>query len=670
MPGSSQYVRNAGSNLSSVDLSGCRSVSDLAIKHLVNLCGPSLVSVNLAWTGVGCVVLLLLAGLSLKAVQQEVYQADTDWIAPAEFFVGRRSDVDDEFGKAALAEWNNSKMPSRIEAIEKEFSESLQLEVSSELCVFEDRVFQWGQDGVTSKNPQMKAEDDKETRFVMAEIDKELRDWTSHGDVEDGGIEGQDQCSEEAEIDEAIRAWDKGQAVQETCGQAAEPVAQAGEDLDLLTPSTECEGDVTQVDCCISTGGESGFMSELPEGTEPTQLSDKAIKIPCCDVIGAETSCEATSQSDFRVLSREDSKADALNSPRTSCNELHPAQSRPAPSPPNSTFLPESLRVKVAWPEADPERLENTTHVCELNKTGTEFQDRMAGVDHSGEGAFANRNTHASQMRLAITTEALTGQEFVTLEETPDSGQKVDLHPKEVVASERLSGADIDNPVTVTCGGIATEHTAMATPSSRCNCGEQDSDTCEHAPSKEGTTRLVEESDITPRILQKDHQTFRVDTHSSVVFQELRNYRNAEQKEISPDPHRELQNSQTSTTVINESSEHQITDDTEQDRVFCSKIQSLDLSSISFHSQSLGSHCLNVFSQANRCLKKLALSWSGLDDSTLVSVLQNQPELESLSVVRHSLFVEHITRAALRFIDPVVFFGQPAVQEAISMWVQ
>ena len=60
----------AGKSLTSVDLSGCQSLTTNAIRNLVELCGPSLVSVSFAWTSIGCIGLLFLAGLDTATVDR------------------------------------------------------------------------------------------------------------------------------------------------------------------------------------------------------------------------------------------------------------------------------------------------------------------------------------------------------------------------------------------------------------------------------------------------------------------------------------------------------------------------------------------------------------------------------------------------------------------------
>ncbi|XP_048580508.1 uncharacterized protein LOC5516976 [Nematostella vectensis] len=74
----SQRALHAGSCLSSIDISGCQHLTSTSIKHLVELCGPTLTTVNVAWTGVGCVALLHLAGLDSKSFVNVVEKADPE----------------------------------------------------------------------------------------------------------------------------------------------------------------------------------------------------------------------------------------------------------------------------------------------------------------------------------------------------------------------------------------------------------------------------------------------------------------------------------------------------------------------------------------------------------------------------------------------------------------
>lgn len=70
---------------------------------------------------------------------------------------------------------------------------------------------------------------------------------------------------------------------------------------------------------------------------------------------------------------------------------------------------------------------------------------------------------------------------------------------------------------------------------------------------------------------------------------------------------------------------------------YAPKITSLDVSSISFHSSALGSACLKFFSKANSHLKEFSITWSLLDDDTLIYMLKNEPELLELNLVSFPL---------------------------------
>ena len=71
-PKASHNSLQAGKSLISVHISGCRSLTSHAICNLVTLCGPSLHSVSFAWTNIGCIALLFLAGLDASSVERYI----------------------------------------------------------------------------------------------------------------------------------------------------------------------------------------------------------------------------------------------------------------------------------------------------------------------------------------------------------------------------------------------------------------------------------------------------------------------------------------------------------------------------------------------------------------------------------------------------------------------
>lgn len=66
-----------GCHLTSVDISGCHSITTKAIKYLVTICGPNLKSINLACTGVDSIALLHLAGLNMDHLARLVSDGDS-----------------------------------------------------------------------------------------------------------------------------------------------------------------------------------------------------------------------------------------------------------------------------------------------------------------------------------------------------------------------------------------------------------------------------------------------------------------------------------------------------------------------------------------------------------------------------------------------------------------
>ena len=73
---STSHTVQPGHSLTSVDISGCQSLSTVAVKYIVGLCGANLTSINLAWTGINCSALLYLAGLNMEKVARMIGSAD------------------------------------------------------------------------------------------------------------------------------------------------------------------------------------------------------------------------------------------------------------------------------------------------------------------------------------------------------------------------------------------------------------------------------------------------------------------------------------------------------------------------------------------------------------------------------------------------------------------
>ncbi|XP_068711502.1 uncharacterized protein [Montipora foliosa] len=70
------HLSQPGCSLTSVDISGCGSISTVAVKYLVALCGPDLKSVNLACTGVDSIALLYLAGINTEHIERLMCNTD------------------------------------------------------------------------------------------------------------------------------------------------------------------------------------------------------------------------------------------------------------------------------------------------------------------------------------------------------------------------------------------------------------------------------------------------------------------------------------------------------------------------------------------------------------------------------------------------------------------
>ncbi|XP_072174296.1 uncharacterized protein [Diadema setosum] len=97
-----------GSNLVSVDLSGCQRLTNTCIRHLLELCGPKLRSLNVSCTNMDCTVLWYLSGYSLSTAVQLAIQSS------------RRLDIETDTGNALDQLLRDFKMlRSRLDEIEQ-----------------------------------------------------------------------------------------------------------------------------------------------------------------------------------------------------------------------------------------------------------------------------------------------------------------------------------------------------------------------------------------------------------------------------------------------------------------------------------------------------------------------------------------------------------------------
>ena len=254
-PEASQHACRAGANLASVDISGCQSLSSMAIKHLVDLCGPSLMSINLAWTGVGSIALLLLAGLSLEAVAREVRTADPSCAGLLDILCPEESNCDDKFGEVALQEWNKKQPPKEPWQVIKETSDDTQLVIDSAFSEFDSKVSNWTKGraaGATQVDFQGAVpEDNPETALLMTQIDDELKDWRGRegrqGKLEAGNDKDSEPDVRMVEIDEAILEWDKGRA-EGGAQESKEPVTGMKLKQELSVPRISEEAFIAEAD--------------------------------------------------------------------------------------------------------------------------------------------------------------------------------------------------------------------------------------------------------------------------------------------------------------------------------------------------------------------------------------------------------------------------------------
>ena len=802
-PEASQHACRAGANLASVDISGCRSLSSMAIKHLVDLCGPSLMSINLAWTGVGSIALLLLAGLSLEAVAREVRTADPSCAGFLDLLCPEESICDDEFGEVSLREWNKKQPPKEPWQVIKETSDDTELVIDSAFSEFDSKVSNWTKGraaGATQVDFQGAVpENDPETALLMTQIDDELKDW--RGKLEAGNDKDSEPDVQMVEIDEAILEWDKGRA-EGGAQESKEPVTGMKVEQELSVPRISEEAFIAEADkehfcSAIESTVTSLPSSEVSVSEELKTLQGLQIQCTSVDKVNLENvglnlsaECkpkllhasssihqdedtafpvESLSVKAFGCEIQHDS--DSLSSPSTriSCDgcvgvtsEMRTRSDQENPECSDSGTAPGPLLVNscvnVLQPSQStlascgtalstsafsglasvedtrpgleraepvaPEHLE-IAFIFDDQKCLMKQRDRMDDANpccsyspinnscfESSKTIFTHEKGSQSNSQQFFSAEGACCTETNLLNLDPDDVTITKEHPHSGAGSEvpgalvekdpprkapspegpLLTGARKEGPKS-----LDERDTHALVPTAK---GHDESylfdalveGTCEHTQSEEvlkkvpspegpllagarseGPKALDERDTHAPETTAKDHsesylfadrtcehtqsEQVLVDRegpasapavsvkHETKVGSEQKTskqFDNPCKDSTSADMLGANDPSSTDSLSIDKESRSAVSDTSGFliDRVFDSKITSLDISSINFHSRPLGSACLKIFSQANPCLKRLSVSWSELDDSTLSFVLRNLPELESLSMVRSTVSIK------------------------------
>jgi len=576
---STSHTPQPGRSLTSIDISGCQSLSTVAVKYLVGLCGANLTSINLAWTGINCTALLYLAGLNMEKVAKIMCSADpvTTYSAPSS----------------------------------SERKQNLACANLNESCKALYHNQDFSTDGFLDSNRK-------------------------EGTTEDtyGFNEGQLNEIEISKLKDVLTI-----PCEPSLLQSAEGILHPQESS--KPPEVPCHEEFTSDVDFIPT-----YSSCLPEKVTRNAVYEQ-------ELTSSDEQLLETENKEVCVHSVEGIVKKAADSETPFCwdvpSKVEPLKdSRMKDESLNSVFLPPVQEEALTnGPEAVPLKTEHriernsstlTTTRKSIGELETEeihqdgFDTESHPVDAVGVSSFT--------MECDISSMPL---EVLTLPSIPlVKGLELDIPtiPCEEVKAEESTGtckclsmdkeAECEEPG-ISCEVEEVEKSVLSMESCKKETDYNINVSPSTIPCSVSESAECSTWSITPR--KDEDRSVKTCWEDKTVLPEFE----TEQDEQSS--HFEIFSNIGATAekslrdcTLSHSKVIQITD-LLQEQLFQPQITSLDITNMSYQSKPLGQACLKIFSQANKCLKNFAVSWSELDDRMLTYILKNEPELECLSLV-------------------------------------
>lgn len=614
---STSHTLQPGHSLTSVDVSGCQSLSTVAVKYIVGLCGANLTSINLAWTGINCTALLYLAGLNMEKVAKMICSADpvqTDSVSSSS--EAKKKLACDNLDESCRALYGNQHLLTQ---------------------------------GFLGSNP---IEESAEDTYDFS--DSQLNEM------------------EVSTLMNVLPMTSEPSLLQSTEGILH---VQESNKPSEVPCHEELSSDVDLIHTCSSFLPETVTSSTLHE-KENTLSDEQLLK---------------TEDKKTCVHSNEDIMKKANDMKRTfQCwnvaSEVQPLKdSKMKNGSFNSVLLPsvqeqsllnglETVPMKKEHHiERNPTTLTTTKKSIGELETEEILEDVFDTESHPVEDHL-NRG-HAigmSSLRIgfdipSMTTEVLTLPSIPLLNgiepDTPTIPCEKDKEKESVVIKSEESYCPIVTPAGVkpensVCPIVRSvelheidEEAECKEPPIHCKV-EVEKSVLSMVPCKKETDYISDSVSTIPYIMSENAESFTssITAHKDekgrefyhaiatcweeeAVFTECETEQGEQSRcaVILPDVGATTEKCLQDCT-LSHSKIIQVTD-LLQAQLFQPKITSLDITNMWYQSKPLGQACLKIFSDANKCLKNFAVSWSELDDRLLTYLLKNEPELECLSLV-------------------------------------
>ena len=567
---SSSQSTQPGHSLTSVDISGCQSLSTVAVKYLVGLCGTNLTSINLAWTGINCTALLYLAGLNMERVARMMCSVDhlqTDSVPSSSD--SQLNEMEVSTLKEALPMTCEPSMLQSTEGILylQESNEPSEMPCYEELTSDVDLIHTCRSlpEKVTSSTVHEK----QSTSSAELLLETEDKETCVHGD--------EDIVKKAADVERTFQCWDVPSEVE----PLKDSKMKDGSFNSVLLPSVQ----------------EHSLLHGLE--TVPMKKEHSIKRNP--------TTLTATKKS-IGKLETEKIPEDGFDM------ESHPVEDQF-----NRGYVVgmSSFRVESAIPRIPTEVL-TLPSIPLVN--GLEPDISVMPCENV-------------KVKESVVTSEESGHSIVT-----PAPVKHENSVCPIIPSVELHEMD--------------DEEECKEPKMHCKVEEVEEYVLPMVPCKKETDYNNDSLSTLPCIVSEtaESSTLSITTHEDKKEMEFDHSITTcwEDEAVLPEREKE-QDDQSSCSVIlpdvgttaekslrdctlSHSQDIQVTD-LLQAQLFQPQITSLDITNMLYESKPLGQACLKIFSDANKCLKNFAISWSELDDRMLTYLLKNEPELECLSLV-------------------------------------
>lgn len=596
--GSNNHMSQPGRSLTSVDISGCQTLSTVAVKNLVSLCGAKLTSVNLAWTGISCTALLYLAGLDMEKMARMMHLMNPTVLLSKE---AKQESTSFSHDKWDYVSQDFSTQGFLDPSITGDFSENTYVCSQSPLNDME----------VLSLKDVLPVTCD--ASLLQSEEMLHLQESNESPDV---------KCLEELTSDADFIP---------TFGLLSEKA------LHVRNMASEQEN--LHDEQLLETEDKETFAFSGGGILKKDAHSQRRLCWNVSHSTGDEHLRDSRSKDDFNVSTGDEPLKDS-RSKDDSCN----TDLLPSVQEGSRTSVLQTLTIQNKHDIENPLTLTTAQKVNDEFGGVEIFDDEGFDIESHAVSKAGDRFVSSCEIAMSSVENECDDSSTVANGNEPDylimPYEKVEepTYEQLSVSSAAPKCAESVDPIMTSAGAKFEECICPIVPSMELH----EQITVKEVELEKPRIFCKNDEGENPSIKETEHDSFPTRTcvipennespNCSIIKKEKEFAHPVsktcwEDKEVSYDSGEEDRQSK-----LLHCTSPRVTDLLEA-QAFQPQITSLDITNMCYHSKPLGQACLKIFSQANKCLKNFALSWSELDDRMLTHVLKNETELQCLSLV-------------------------------------